>query len=84
MDLASMIREANSNFWAEEDEIKAGVHPYQVKERVEKYLHDRGMEEVNITFLMWNMKEPNTVRVWINDKEYGDFNYDKNEFEVLF
>ena len=30
------IKEVNSNYWAEENKMKAGVHPSQIIERVEK------------------------------------------------
>ena len=33
----SYIHEVNAAYWAEEEELRAGIHPSQVKERIKKH-----------------------------------------------
>ena len=75
----SYIKEINAAYWAEEDEMKAGIHPSQVKERIEKILYEIGHEYREITFLDWNIEGPN-VKVFIDGSLFGVFNYEENKF----
>ena len=75
----SYIQEINAAYWAEEDEMKAGTHPSQVKERIEKSLHEIGHEYREITFLDWNIEGSN-VKVFIDGSLFGVFNYEENKF----
>ena len=38
------IKEVNANYWAEEEEMKAGIHPSQIIERVQKVLDESGIK----------------------------------------
>ena len=74
------IREANAAYWAEEDEMKVGIHPTQVLERITERLVFENVDFCEITFLDWNI-EGTRVKVSLDGKEYGIFNYDTNRFE---
>lgn len=76
----SYIKEVNANYWAEEEEMKAGVHPSQIIERVRKVLDESGIKE-KITFMDYDGFQGTRVGVSIGGKFYGVFNYIKNEFE---
>lgn len=74
------IAKVNAAYWAEEAEIKAGVHPTQVLERIQERLALENVEFCEITFLDWNV-EGTHVKVSLDGKEYGIFNYETNKFE---
>ena len=74
------IKEVNSNYWAEENEMKAGVHPSQIIERVEKELIKSG-NKGKITFMDYNGFSGTRVGVSVNNSFYGVFDYIENEFE---
>lgn len=67
-------------YWAEQDEMKLGIHPSQVKERIEKNLLDSGIEDFEITFLDWRY-QGTRVGVSINNSFYGIFDYEENVFQ---
>lgn len=74
------IKEANAAYWEEENEMKLGIHPSQVKERIEKCLVSEIEEDFGkITFLDWN-HENTSVGVYVNNNFFGIFDYDINEF----
>lgn len=75
------IKEINAAYWAEEEEMKAGIHPSQVRERIEKALYDMGHQYEEISFLDWNVEGPR-VKVSTNGKFFGIFNYETNKFET--
>ena len=43
-EFGSYCREVSVAYWAEEDEYAAGIHPEQVKERIEKELYKLGYQ----------------------------------------
>lgn len=70
----------NAAYWAEEDEMRAGTHPSQVKEKIVECLSENGVSYTEITFLDWSVGGTN-VRVSLDNVVYGVFNYSKNCFE---
>lgn len=80
MDMDSYCREISAAYWAEEAEFKAGIHPSQVRERIEAVLREDQIDDPNITFLDWTPNGPR-VRVSIDGEYYGTFDYEENVFE---
>ena len=74
------IKEINANYWEEENEMKAGVHPSQIIERVEKELIKSG-NKGKITFMDYNGFSGTRVGVSVNNSVYGVFEYIENKFE---
>lgn len=74
------IKEVNVNYWTEEEEIKAGIHPSQIIERVQKALNESGIKK-KITFMDYNGFPGTRVGVSIDGNFYGVFNYIENVFE---
>ena len=64
----------------EEEEMKAGVHPSQIIERVQKVLLESG-NKGKITFMDYNGFSGTRVGVSVDDNFYGVFDYIENEFE---
>lgn len=79
-EFSDYCREVSAAYWAEEDEMKAGIHPTQIKERIEKSLYELGYQYEDISFLDWNVEGPR-VRVSTDGSFFGVFNYELNEFE---
>lgn len=75
------IKEVNTNYWAEEEEMKAGVHPSQIIERVQKALLESG-NKGKITFMDYNGFSGTRVGVSLDDNFYAVFDYIENEFET--
>ena len=44
--------EVSRYYWAEEDEMKMGIHPTQIKERIESWMSKNNVSG-EITFLDW-------------------------------
>ena len=74
------IEEVNANYWVEEEEMKAGVHPSQIIERVQKVLVKSG-NKGKITFMDYDGFSGTRVGVSVDDNFYGVFDYIENEFE---
>lgn len=74
------IKEVNANYWAEEEEMKAGVHPSQIIERVQKVLDESGVKK-KITFMDYDGFSGARVGVSVDDSFYGVFDYIENVFE---
>lgn len=74
------IKEVNANYWAEEEEMKAGVHPSQIIERVRKVLDDSGIKG-DITFMDYDGFQGTRVGVSVGGEFYGVFDYVENGFE---
>ena len=74
------IRDANSYYWGEEKEMWLGIHPTQVKERIEKLLKDLKVDYGKITFLDWDKRHGSIVDVYLDGKFYAPFNYELNFF----
>ena len=74
------IKEVNANYWVEEEEMKAGVHPSQIIERVQKVLVKSGTKG-KITFMDYNGFSGTRVGVSVDGNFYGVFDYIENEFE---
>lgn len=74
-------REISRLYWIEEDEMKLGIHPSQVKERIEKELNliDKAYEK--ITFLDWI--ENSQVKVSLDGVYFGIFDYAENHFNLI-
>lgn len=81
-EFSDYCREVSAAYWAEEDEFKAGIHPSQVRERIEKWMKDNN-EKGKITFLGWDKLPQNCVNVSVDDKFYGVFDYKENKFTIL-
>ena len=71
------IEQINAFYWEEEAEMKLDIHPSQIEERIKENI---GNNSGNITFLDWKY-EGMRVGVYIDNKFYGVFDYDINEFE---
>lgn len=79
LEFEEYCREVSSAYWAEEDEMELGIHPYQIKDRIEKELYQIGAEYKEVTFL--DYKENSIVHVYLdNSTEYHVFDYNKNIF----
>ena len=74
------IRDVNSYYWEEEKEMELGIHPTQVKERIEKLLKDLKVDYGKITFLDWDKRYGPIVDVYLDGKFYAPFNYELNFF----
>lgn len=71
--------EVSRNYWAEEYEMKMGIHPTQIKERIESWMSKNNVSG-EITFLDWEYCG-HRVGVQIDKQFFGIFDYDKNIFE---
>lgn len=74
------IKEVNVNYWAEEEEMKAGIHPSQIIERVQNVLDESGIKK-KITFMDYNGFSGARVGVSVDGIFYGVFDYIENVFE---
>lgn len=74
------IKEVNANYWAEEEEMKVGVHPSQIIERVQKALEKSGVKK-KITFMDYNGFSGTRVGVSVDGNFYGVFDYIDNVFK---
>ena len=74
------IRELNAMYWAEEEELKAGIHPTQIIERVEKQLEKDNIKYTKITFMNYH-ENCWKVDVSLDGEFYKTFDYDLNVFE---
>lgn len=74
------IKEVNANYLAEEEEMKAGIHPSQIIERVQKVLDESGIKK-RITFMDYNGFSGARVGVSVDGSFYGVFDYIENVFE---
>ena len=72
--------EMNDNYWVEEEEMKADVHPSQIIERVQKVLDESGVKK-KITFMDYNGFLGARVGVSVDGNFYGVFDYTDNVFE---
>lgn len=70
-------------YWAEEEEMKAGVHPSQIIPKIEELLRLMSMDPALVTMYDWNTSG-HTVIVSYENKKFGIFNYDKDCFEYYF
>lgn len=68
------IKAANAAYWAEEDEMKAGIHPNQIKEKIES------IAPIKVSAMDWNY-DGTRVGIKVGDAFYGVFNYETCEFE---
>ena len=76
------INEANAAYWEEEDEIKLGIRPSQIKESIESWLDSNDVKYEKITFLDWSCGEQK-VGVYVDGEFFGVFNYQCNVFETV-
>lgn len=67
-------------YFAEEEEYKLGIHPIQVRDRIQQRLYEIGEEYKDITFLDWECEGPR-VKVSLDGEVFGIFNYQNNDFE---
>ena len=74
------IEEVNANYWAEEAEMKEGVHPSQIIERVQNVLDESGIKK-KITFMDYAGFSGTRVGVSVDGNFYGVFDYIENVFE---
>lgn len=73
------IEAINNAYWAEDAEMKAGIHPTQVEERIRNSLSEKGVNYNEITFLDW-ITGSSKVRVSLDNTVYGVFDYIENCF----
>lgn len=80
-------REAAAAYFAEEEEMKLGIHPTQIKDRIKDWFYKNDDGNVDITRLHeWT---DSTVKVYIrrtgmlDGKIFGIFNYINNEFDSI-
>lgn len=80
-------RESAAAYFAEEEEMKLGIHPTQVEDRIKDWFHKNDDGNVDITRLdEWT---DSTVKVYIrrtgmvDGKFFGIFNYINNEFDSI-
>ena len=80
-------REAAAAYFAEEEEMKLGIHPTQIKDRIKDWFYKNDDGNVDITRLdEWT---DSTVKVYIrrtgmlDGKIFGIFNYINNEFDSI-
>lgn len=80
-------REASAAYFAEEEEMKLGIHPSQIKERIEDWFEEKDVHYESIA--MVDFKGDRLVRVDLfcklkngnyGFKFYGIFDYIKNDF----
>lgn len=72
------VREVSAAYWEEEAEMKAGIHPTQIKERLKKELYAKGIYQ-KITFM--NYLDGGIVRASLgNSGIYVAFDYINNQF----
>lgn len=76
------INEEGAAYWAEEDEMKLGIHPSQIKESIESWLNSNDVKYEKITFLDWSCGEQK-VGVYVDGEFFGVFNYQCNVFETV-
>lgn len=76
-------REIAAAYFAEETEMKAGIHPTQVKERMMKELNNLGYnyDDTDIGYLNWRVDGPRVEVFTDNGDRFGIFNYEDNIFE---
>ena len=74
------IKEVNANYWVEEEEMKTGVHPSQIIERIQKVLDESGVKK-KITFMDYSGFSGTRVGVFVDKEFYGVFDYIENVFE---
>lgn len=72
------IREVNSAYRAEEEEMKMGIHPSQIFERVQHTLKESGCDG-EITFMDYSIPGSRVI-VSVNNSVYGAFDYEDNIF----
>lgn len=73
------MREVSSHYWEEVDEMRLGIHPSQILERVQNALKKLGVKG-EITFMDYSPIGPK-VNVFVNNKLYDVFDYSVNLFE---
>ena len=73
------IREINTAYWTEEDETKMGIHPTQIREKVELNLKNNNVK-FNKYEQRFNLQGPR-IEVILDGDFYGIFDYELNEFE---
>ena len=80
-------KEAAAAYFAEEEEMKLGIHPTQIKDRIKDWFYKNDDGNVDITRLdEWT---DSTVKVYIrrtgmlDGKIFGIFNYINNEFDSI-
>ena len=76
------INEESATHWVEEDEMKLGIHPSQIKESIESWLDSNDVKYEKITFLDWSCGEQK-VGVYVDGEFFGVFNYQCNVFETV-
>lgn len=72
------IREVSTAYWEEEEEMKMGIHPLQILERVQHTLKESGCGG-EITFMDYSISGSRVI-VSVNNSVYGVFDYVDNVF----
>ena len=75
------LKAISEEYWQEEEEFKLGIHPTQVKERIEQILKQNSIKYDKITYMRW-LSNNKDVEIYLdgNSKAYGIFDYYANEF----
>ena len=72
------IKALNAAYWEEEMDMQLGIHPSQVKERIETWLYEHNICG-EISYLDWINRDC-TVKVYLDESYFGKYNYMENEF----
>lgn len=68
------MRQLSNMYWEEEEELKTGIHPTQVIERISKELADSGKDSTKLGKLNW--LDGGLVEVFSeNNEKIGVFDY---------
>lgn len=82
MFIDEMISEISDTYWEEEREFELGIHPTQIKERIESRLKILHIDYKEITML--DLLIGNKVEIYLDDKKFGIFDYEKNIFTKIY
>ena len=69
-----------ATFWEERNKLALGIHPSQIKRRINYYFLKKIGIELDITGLDFDYQDPR-VGVYTNKQFFGIFNYANNYFE---
>ena len=79
IDSDEFMRDLSLSYWAEEEEMKAGIHPTQIIERMNVELRKMNINPDNIGRLDYNVYPMVEVH-YKNGDLLGTFDYQRNVF----
>lgn len=72
------LRDVSQYYWVEEDEMKLGIHPSQILERVQSSLNKLNVTYKEITYM--DYRQSALVDIYLDNKLYKTYDYTKNTF----